>query len=85
MPGLRPVPDRTRSRKTRPEAARIGHDRSMNASRLPLLISLAGAAVMLAAIVFVFGMVLLSFVTGDSLEFSGGHTEALAASFGVVA
>lgn len=58
----------------------------MNASRLPLLISLAGAAILFAAIAFVLGMVVLSLFTGEALQFGGEHSsEALAVVLGVAA
>lgn len=45
------------------------------ASRLPLLISLAGAAVLFLSIAFVFALVLGAMFFGG-IEFTGGHTDA---------
>ncbi|GAA0487255.1 hypothetical protein [Microbacterium aurantiacum] len=44
-----------------------------------VLLAVGATAVMMASIGFVMSMVILSLVTGDSLSFTGGHSEALAA------
>lgn len=49
------------------------------ASRLPLLITLAGVAVLFLAILFVFALVIGAMFFGG-IEFTGGHTEATAVS-----
>ncbi|MDR6690935.1 putative membrane protein [Microbacterium sp. 1154] len=53
------------------------------ASRLPLLITLAGVAVLFLSIFFVFALVIGAMFFGG-VEFTGGHTDAgaLATSFG---
>lgn len=45
------------------------------ASRLPLLITLAGVAVLFLSIAFVFALVIGAMFFGG-IEFTGGHTEA---------
>lgn len=45
------------------------------AERLPLLITLAGAAVLFLSIAFVFALVLGAMFFGG-IEFTGGHTDA---------
>lgn len=47
------------------------------ASRLPLLITLAGVAVLFLSIAFVFALVLGAMFFGG-IEFTGGHTDAAA-------
>ncbi|MFZ8757596.1 hypothetical protein ACO03V_09310 [Microbacterium sp. HMH0099] len=49
------------------------------ASRLPLLITLAGVAVLFLSIAFVFALVLQAMFLGG-MEFTGGHTDALPAT-----
>ncbi|WP_191966592.1 hypothetical protein [Microbacterium testaceum] len=53
------------------------------ASRLPLLITLAGVAVLFLSIAFVFALVIGAMFFGG-IEFTGGHTDAaaLTTSFG---
>lgn len=51
------------------------------ASRLPLLITLAGVAVLFLAILFVFALVIGAMFFGG-IEFTGGHTDALAVAAG---
>ncbi|MDQ1137161.1 putative membrane protein [Microbacterium sp. SORGH_AS 1204] len=48
------------------------------ANRLPLLITLAGVAVLFLSIVFVFALVIGAMFFGG-IEFTGGHTDAAAA------
>ncbi|MDQ1122427.1 hypothetical protein [Microbacterium trichothecenolyticum] len=47
------------------------------ANRLPLLITLAGVAVLFLSILFVFALVLGAMFFGG-IEFTGGHTDAAA-------
>jgi hypothetical protein len=47
------------------------------ANRIPLLITVAGVAVLFLSIVFVFTLVIGSLFFGG-IEFSGGHTDAMA-------
>jgi hypothetical protein len=56
------------------------------ANRLPLLITLAGVAVLFLSIVFVFALVLGAMFFGG-IEFTGGHTDATASgpSWGLAA
>ncbi|MBB3156317.1 hypothetical protein FHS07_000001 [Microbacterium proteolyticum] len=56
------------------------------ANRLPLLITLAGVAVLFLSIVFVFALV-LGAMFFDGIEFTGGHTDAMASglAWGLVA
>jgi len=49
------------------------------ASRLPLLITLAGVAVLFLSIAFVFALVLQAMFLGG-MQFTGGHTDALPAA-----
>lgn len=51
------------------------------ASRLPLLITLAGVAVLFLAILFVFALVIGAMFFGG-IEFTGGHTDAIGVSAG---
>jgi hypothetical protein len=51
------------------------------ANRLPLLITLAGVAVLFLSIVFVFALVLGAMFFGG-IEFTGGHTDAMAIGLG---
>ncbi|WP_279367183.1 hypothetical protein [Microbacterium testaceum] len=46
------------------------------ASRLPLLITLAGVAVLFLSIAFVFALVIGAMFFGG-IEFTGGHTDAM--------
>lgn len=50
---------------------------SAMASRLPLLITIAGVAVLFLAIAFVFVLVIGAMFFGG-IEFTGGHTDAAA-------
>ncbi|MDQ1077161.1 MULTISPECIES: hypothetical protein [Microbacterium] len=47
------------------------------ANRLPLLITLAGVAVLFLSIAFVFALVLGAMFFGG-IEFTGGHSDAIA-------
>jgi hypothetical protein len=47
------------------------------ANRLPLLIALAGSAVLFLSIAFVFALVIGAMFFGG-IEFTGGHTDATA-------
>lgn len=49
------------------------------ASRLPLLITVAGVAVLFLSIAFVFALVIGAMFFGG-IEFTGGHTDAAAAT-----
>lgn len=49
------------------------------ASRLPLLITLAGVAVLFLSIAFVFALVIGAMFFGG-IEFTGGHTDAVSVS-----
>ncbi|WP_295839058.1 hypothetical protein [uncultured Microbacterium sp.] len=49
------------------------------ASRLPILITIAGVAVLFLAIAFVFALVLGAMFFGG-VEFTGGHMDAAASS-----
>lgn len=59
---------------------------SAMASRLPLLITIAGVAVLFLAIAFVFVLVIGAMFFGG-IEFTGGHSDAaaLAGAFRLVA
>lgn len=57
-----------------------GQDGGMD---IRVLLAVGATAVMMASIGFVMSMVILSLVTGDSLSFTGGHSEALAAAAAV--
>jgi len=54
------------------------------ANRLPLLITLAGVAVLFLSIVFVFALVIGAMFFGG-IEFTGGHLDAAASAWSIPA
>ena len=61
----------------------VPFDNGSMAERLPLLIALAGAAVLFLSIAFVFALVLGAMFFGG-VEFTGGHLDAEASGIGSV-